>query len=294
MAKKIFAFLLALVLLTGTACNSTPPIAQTSTTIQKTPSATPSTTSLPTTTPDTSALYKTMNVGSSKKLQGTCVFITIFLSDGECSPFTEREKEIQFYSLRTAVYYLTKHAEKYNQCLSIIYNTEDTIIDYAVDYIIPRNCEETWPYFKLLLEIRSQYNIDDIMKKYNADNLSFIININKTGRSYGIQCLKNIAYNEAIMIYNYRGNEDGLSLEDISYGGSSDYAHELLHVFGAIDLYDLNDERLALAEQYFPNDIMLTGMLNFSTELEDSLGILDAYLIGWVDKLEEKYEIFLE
>lgn len=247
----------------------------------------------PSATPAANPPYKTMNVGSSKTLQGTCLLINIFLSDGECSPFTAAEKKEQMDSLYTAIYCISKHAERYNTPLSFIYNTEDTNIDYAVDYIIPRYSPEDWSYRKLIAEIRLQYDIDALMKKYNADNLSFIVNINKSGHCFASQCDKKIENAEIAFIYNFHGYPDDVPWDEISYDDSSAYTHELLHLFGAIDLYNLDDERLSLAKQYFPNDCMLAGDIDLLDDCT-SISPLTAYLIGWTKELDEKYQIFLQ
>ncbi len=282
MAKKAVALLLALsLMLCFVSCDNPEP------------ATTPTNTPMPTPTETPWAPYKTMNVGSSKTLQGTCLIINIFLSDGECSPFTEAEKKDQMGSLYTAIWCISEHAKKYNIPLSFIYNTEDTNIDYAVDYIIPRTHRENWSYGKVIEEIRLQYDIDALMEKYDADNLSFIININKSGRSCAIARERNVDSDEIAFIYNFHGYPDGVPWEEISYNDSHGYTHELLHLFGAIDLYTLDDKRLALAKQYFPNDCMLVGDIDLSDD-STSIGPLTAYLIGWTEELNEKYQIFLE
>ena len=282
--KRTLLFILTLLLICGLiSCVNVKTDIPSPSSVPEIPSAT--------TVPPTSSLYGSMNVGSSKKLQGNCVFISIFLSDGESS-FTEYDKEDQLMSLGSAVTYLLNQAEKYGQTLSIIYNTEDTNIDYAVDYIVPRKFGNTWPYNELISEIYSKYNIDGIMEKYDADNLSFIININKSGRAYASQIAADVEYNEVAIIYRYHFEED-IPAKEISYGRASDYTHELLHLFGAIDLYDLDEERLSLAKEYFPDDIMLKCDVSFEKDV-DSLSYLTAYLIGWTDKLDEKYKVFLE
>ena len=286
MKKRAIALLLTLsLILCFVSCDNPEPTS--------TPTNAPIPTPAPTETPW--ALYKTMNVGSSKTLQGTCLFINIFLADGESS-FTEMDKQIHIYTIHPVVKFLYAQAEKYNVPLSIIYDTEDTIIDYTVDYIIPRGLSaEYWRYseiIEIIEEIRLQYDIDALMEKYDADNLSFIININKSGHCYAYSCeeKKNVEFDEVSIIYNYNGIPDGMPENEISSAGNYSYAHEILHLFGAIDLYNLDKERLTLAKQYFPRDIMVTG----SPLLKDlSIDALTAYLIGWTEELDEKYEIFL-
>ena len=72
---------------------------------------------------------------------------------------------------------------------------------------------------------------------------------------------------------------------------ASTFVHEIFHLFGAIDLYNLDDERLMLAKKYFPDDVMLTiwDEINLC-----EIGELTLFLIGWSDYLDEKYKILLD
>ena len=63
-------------------------------------------------------------------------------------------------------------------------------------------------------------------------------------------------------------------------------AHELLHLFGAIDLYDYDNEGVrAIAEQFFPDSVMMKP-----TYVIDEL---TAYLIGWTKQPSPKVLQFL-
>ena len=230
---------------------------------------------------DESGLYRTMDAGSSKKLQGTCVFINVFVSN-KVYFIREKDKELKLQTLHEAVEYIYQQAEKYGQSLSIIYDTEDTNIDCTVDYAIPLGPSdlESWPYETFIEEIRSKYDIDGIMKKYDADNLSFLIHFDTLGFGVDFALMSRKIgnyinrYYESAMLYTETYEV---------------FAHEILHLFGAIDLYKLDEERLALAEEYFPDEIMLSNI-----EEDYEIGALTAYLIGWTGKLDEKYKVFLK
>ena len=61
--------------------------------------------------------------------------------------------------------------------------------------------------------------------------------------------------------------------------------HELLHLFGAEDLYEEkstgeNAARAAIAKIHYPNDIMLAGS-------NKSIGAYTAYAVGWTDEAPE-------
>lgn len=316
MNKKIISFLLASALLFSVAsCDNTQPVTETPTPVQETPSDSPTAlpetatpvaktptptvptatpTLAPTTTPTPSKVtpYRTMNMGPCKTLEGTCVLFNIFVSDNECTPFTESDKEDVWGSQRFALNYLCEQAERYNQSLSFIFNTEDTMVDYKIDDTIPRDASPRWGDLEIVTAMRSQYDINALMKKYNADRLFFVINVNKSGRAYTWQNEGESFPNEEVaVIYRYCGIPEGMSESDINYANTVGYAHEILHLFGAIDLYNLDARRLALAKKYFPNDLMLSNSPLLS---ELTISNLDAYLIGWTDELEEEYWVFLE
>jgi hypothetical protein len=73
------------------------------------------------------------------------------------------------------------------------------------------------------------------------------------------------------------------------------YAHEILHTFGAVDLYDTSDENLGATKKFVryigkhdANDIMYTVYNEKTGESEydrisNRLTALDAYYIGWTD-----------
>ena len=230
---------------------------------------------------DESGLYRTMDAGSSKKLQGTCVFINVFVSN-KVYFIREKDKELKLQTLHEAVEYIYQQAEKYGQSLSIIYDTEDTNIDCTVDYAIPIGPRdlESWPYETFIEEIRSKYDIDGIMEKYDADNLSFLIHFDTSGLGVDFALMSRKIGNSINRYYE----SAILYTEKYKF-----FVHEILHLFGAIDLYNLNEERLALAKEYFPNDIMITTIKS-----DCIVGELTAYLIGWTDKLDEKYKVFLK
>ncbi len=281
MTKKAVALLLVFsIILCLFSCDNTKPASTPSPTQQETPT--------PTATPDPWAPYKTMNAGSAQKLLGNCVFINVFLSDGESS-FTLEEKQQHMALLETVENKLKEEISLYNKEFSFIYNLEDLSIDYTVDYTIDRTTRlptdlfpghENWDV-DIITNICSAYDINAIAQKYKADNIAFLLNIRKVARSYA-----HIShyYSPASFSAEFVVLFTDLSTE-------RHYTHEILHLFGAIDFYTLVDERLSLIEEYFPNEVMLT---NYYDKRDSIISPPTAYLLGWTNSLEQKYEIFLE
>ena len=236
--------------------------------------------------------YSTVNIGSAKTFKGNCLFIDIFLSDA-VSSFTEEEKQGEIAKLQEAELFFKQNAMKYGTEFSMIYNQKDLLFEYETDFIIPTEYSQylRWGY-DLMIDIYSQYSIKNIENKYRAENTVVLFHVNKTGRSYANRYeagYDSVYSNESVVIFSSEYDTENNLIDTCA----SAYAHEILHMFGAIDLYypfNPNDERIALAERYFPDDIMLITWYDINL---CKIGELDAFLIGWADSLDEKHKVFL-
>ena len=236
--------------------------------------------------------FKTMNLGSSKVFEGKCLFVNIFLSDS-VSFFNNAEKQNRMRKMVTVKNYFEQRSKPYNKRLSFIYNEDNLTIDYKTDFVIPDNVKDNmWTYY-LLVNILSEYDVESVVNQYEADNISFLFHINKTGRSYAMvqnEGFDSFYDNEIGVLYSSVTDTNSNIVET----GEFTYAHEILHLFGAIDLYypyNPEDERIALAEEYFPDDIML----RYFYEIDQAeIGEVAAYLIGWSRYLETEYCAFVQ
>ena len=233
----------------------------------------------------------TMNCGLSKTFDGTCLLINVFLSDGESS-FNTVEKTRAMAHLSHAVNYLERQAKSYDKDLSIIYKESDLMLNCEMNSEIPTDLDDYMWIFTVVQKIHAQKSIDSIMEKYGAENVSFIFHVDKTGRSYArMQNHKSDAFydDEIAVVFSSDVAADNGVYDTTSYV----YAHEILHLFGAIDLYypfNPDDERIKLAEARFPDDIMLVYAYDINSAF---ISNVDAYLIGWCDYLEEENQVFI-
>ena len=70
------------------------------------------------------------------------------------------------------------------------------------------------------------------------------------------------------------------------------YAHEILHLFGAGDLYfpyDRVARRKEMARRAFPDDVMRRVDYDIATL---SVGPFTAFRVGWLDELKPEYRVF--
>jgi hypothetical protein len=136
---------------------------------------------------------------------------------------------------------------------------------------------------------KSIFDFDSWIKKNTkADNYQVIIFVKGKGNGYAMaystEMKKDKFYVEGAVLYEkYNG---GTKL------ASSSIAHEILHLYGAWDLYKTfnqtegNEER---ARALFPNSIMLRTSYNIN---ELNIDNLTAWLIGWNNNPKEWYETF--
>ena len=114
-----------------------------------------------------------------------------------------------------------------------------------------------------------------------TDQVVIMVLVNKDGRSHaGVDTIDDDGNQiESYVVYtSLNGNKTR----------SGTVAHELLHAFGAEDLYEEGSTgeratRAAIAKKYWPNDIMLIGGWR-GTEIVDAY---TAYAVGWTDKVPE-------
>ena len=122
------------------------------------------------------------------------------------------------------------------------------------------------------------------------DNYCVLLHLNKDGRSYSLRCdIENYDWQlytcERAVIYH------PADVADIYYDHPAVYAHEILHLFGAYDLYGefitaANDKAI---DNYFKNDIMRTVGGDI-----DLLGVspFTAYACGMTGILHEQFVRF--
>ncbi len=81
----------------------------------------------------------------------------------------------------------------------------------------------------------------------------------------------------------------------VSYKYPAEIAQYFIKLFGGIDLYRSSERKsnrkIKMAAAFFPNDIMQDVSSQNLRQLE--IGSFTAYMIGWRDTLEEKYEPLL-
>ena len=237
----------------------------------------------------------TENHGSADHCSGNTVVCTIFVNnpqnnwDFSRTEDTSRKKQICKY-LGIACDYLQEQAENYHRSLSFTYDfTADDDLSYTYSTDLYYETEDwdmsLWDY------IDTSIPADELLKKYKAENILFLTCMNTDRTNTAISCTRNWY---ADMPYPY----EFISMYFVDSGVINPpavYAHEILHCFGAPDLYapddeyGINDSFVSRISESFPNDIMYScSDLNTGNYVYDSItnviSDVTAYYIGWTNK----------
>lgn len=215
----------------------------------------------------THCLLRNKDCGASRTLVGDIVLITLFVNDGE-SRWDENAIETFLQKVREAACLLEAAAAKYGVKLQLSAAKAAVTTDRICR---PPQCE--WA-----LDILKQYDVENTEEfqrryeeKFQCNEAPVLLVFNKTFRSCA---------STADVMYP-QWDEYSVLKQDIHPWG---IVHELLHQFGAVDLYYPETVKSAAA-CYLPNSYMCDGYM---------VDPLTAYLIGWTDELNTQAKCFLD
>ncbi len=225
--------------------------------------------------------------GSAKDLHGSTKVFHTFCSDDE-SRWMPNEKEEVLQRCASALRFI----ELQSRLRNIAVDFQDHVTaDVRYKGVIPRKSQVNHIWTEKVIRTAVDKSAADVVNETqdakSIDNVIFCLHVNKSALSY------NLAYYDHVS--SMYGAERMVCFESYPDGRSTaaaTYAHEVLHLFGAGDLYfpfDEDDSRKRRASQAFPDDVMFRvdydlGRLN--------IGAYTAFRIGWTDELESGYEIF--
>ncbi len=222
--------------------------------------------------PDQPVYLASLGFGPSSSLRGKIVVSHVFWQDDESKKWTETKRKVMLKAWDKAAMWLK----------STLLSKYDTEVTFVNDVIMV----QTGHTAKHITRIETQKNsmrntsqlaryfghhtvqtfLDDIKKKHKTDSVALLIYINKKSKSFAHRCMTECKF---VGEYAYINNEANASdIDDIVYT----QIHELLHLFGADDLY-----KVAGAENYYRDD-----MLHHPPDGIDNVKIspITAYSIG--------------
>ncbi len=232
--------------------------------------------------------------GSAKTLRRLVYPLTIFLGE-EANPWSYEQKLGQLSKQRAAETWLCQQAAQYHVSLSFHQGGNYGLDTHLTIDNIPnahgsRNEYNSW-VFDLLKKIGWDNPIrlyNQIISETGCNNMHVIIFANDWGRSYSMPFSGKGDQAQYFLegFFCYRNYEDGQELLTASI------AHEILHLYGAWDLYEnvyVTCAQSQLASRCFPNDIMHRLDHNINNLIIDEL---TAWRIGWKTNAEDWYESF--
>ena len=236
------------------------------------------------------------NIGTARVLYGKIYVIMIFVGPHD-NPWTRSEAERYKAKVAEAEQWLKIQAAKYGKRLEFV-NAAFGADGNFCDNDIPEDSDSANAYsypssvfLKIGFESRNRF-VDWVHDNTDCDQCLSIIFSNTKGRSYASPVTREYhaydseTYNlECCLLYR------GFKNSDVETN-SATVAHEILHLFGAWDLYRLDSsdsERAVKTELMFPDSIMLNTHRDiWETRIDE----INAWLVGLKDEGQDWYRWF--
>ena len=235
--------------------------------------------------------------GSCNSIKGTTVLVSIFVSDPVHSWDFDKKDSMDGYNriywrLKTASEWLTRQAGRYGARPKIIwdwFNQPYLYYTYTSSRYLP---DQEYTYGELRDFIRDKIDLDKIKRYYNADSAIFFTYYNQTkkdkngGYAWSWDFNANASEPYAVEIIWITDEDNDL---EVSAGG---LAHEMMHCFGAVDLYRSSDK---VPQKYVNHlkssrskDIMY--FIDYSTPdtIKEKFTDLDAYYMGLISQCKDQ------
>lgn len=168
------------------------------------------------------------------------------------------------------------HAESYDSDLWLNWDYDGALNDFRLDGSGYTNALQSF--------IDNDVELESLMEEYETSSYAFLIHVPISDCCY--TCPDDWGYNEYCIL--------PITADDLNaHDPPSVYAHEILHLFGALDMYDVADyygvtqEVLDYDYEQCPDDIMRVcyndnGSCNYDAITQD-LSEITLYAIGWDD-----------
>ena len=223
------------------------------------------------------------SLGSAGSLRGRTLIISVFTNDNATCWDPAQDAGLMAQTLTyltTAAQWLTEQAQAYGAEAEFIYDWS-VCEDLRYDAVFPENLvtpgvEE---YETQVAYLQENIDVQRLVNKYRADNVIYFFYFNteyeNEVRPWSLGYTSSELYMTEIvnMYLKYEGCFDA---------PPATYAHEILHTFGAYDLYyssaAISSNYVNHCEETGSNDIMFT--VNAENYITVELTPLDAYYVG--------------
>lgn len=221
------------------------------------------------------------NIGSARVLDGSVYLYHIFVSDIH-SGWTEHEKQVVRNKLSESHNFITLHSRRHKKRVNFV---DDFSGEAKIEKRVPTDAHADPEWTEYTIRKASGLSgvqlIQQLRNQSKIKNVIICLHVDKAALSYNLAFYKNVSQKyQAERMVCFTSYPDGRETS------SATYAHEVLHLFGAGDLYfpyDDNARRKTEAGRLFPNDVMYRVDYDIHTL---NVGPFTAYRVGWVDKLQ--------
>lgn len=228
-------------------------------------------------------------LGSAKTLDGTTILVSIFINNSSFSWSLPERLQIK-HDLDIANDFLVSEGQRYGKEVKLIYDFyEHTDLIYHFDSDITTSKHE-FIYPSVYNYIDKTIPTEDLLSAYDADSIGYLCFLNGDytaftySNYYYMDYDYNTSYHELCCLYPQRSQKTW---------NANTLSHEILHLFGARDLYTTREDHGIPKEfvQYiadnYPNDIMFCKYRFFKHEIHNEISDVTAYFLGWIDALPE-------
>ena len=227
---------------------------------------------------DKTTYESTTDAGPAKRLRGRVVVVYVFVDDGKLSRWGTRDRQHALSNLSAVEAWYRQRADTYGvDSLSFVSRNfvydRDPLLRKALQQLSSREVAIASDLAGRVAALAGGSTVNSFLQQViaeeNADQALLLLHINKKARSFALPC-RLPCWNRAEYAYLLEKPKRN-DWDSILYT----QAHEILHLFGADDLYNI-----ASARTYAPRDIMHHIPRYLRTTEIDSI---TAYAIGWTE-----------
>lgn len=233
------------------------------------------------------------HLGSVGLVTDKTVLVSIYLNEPD---YTWNEEDIAYTRKLMQIGYgfIEDEVAKYGAKAELIFDSEanpDLYYELDIDENIPVyvTTEQEREIDDKVDEWLTNIPTPDLMKKYEADSIGFLFFISHEGCSYSSMHFIDDGkktWDECCMLYLRDMYSKTLDFETPAV-----FAHELLHLFGAEDLYKdakvFEKETYSYANSTYPNEVMINTYetiggkyVTYPDKVVQEISPLTAYMIG--------------
>lgn len=227
------------------------------------------------------------DIGSAKVLSGKVAVGHIFCFD-EQSFWQPGERNRVLNLMQQACTFITNESQRHNKRIQFV---DRVLAPVNVDHVISTDAMADPNWTEEVIQLATKGSGQDLVARLTnetqANNAIICLHVNKSALSYNLAYYDNVAKKFAAerMVCFAR-------YPDQRETAAATHAHEILHLFGAGDLYfpyDITPDRKLRASTLFPNDVMYRVDYNIGRL---NVGPFTAFRVGWTNQLDAKLRIF--